>query len=175
MTENPQILRRTERRFAPWKNGAGRTAEILAMPEGATIDDFDWRISTAEVSQSGPFSIFPEIDRWLTVLEGGAMTLLLPDRAMDLAPGSEPVHFPGDVPCSAELSGDPLLDLNIMTRRPLSAQIGAAPAPDPVLARYALALVDCPEVGLARHDLAIGDPGAAPHGALLWIEILAPE
>ncbi len=72
MNQPTRIWRRAERVFTPWKNGGGRTAEILAMPEGAGLDGFDWRISTAEVAQSGPFSLFAGLDRWLTVLEGGA-------------------------------------------------------------------------------------------------------
>jgi len=38
-----------DRRFAPWKNGGGETAEIACFPEGAGFDGFGWRISTARV------------------------------------------------------------------------------------------------------------------------------
>lgn len=171
MASLPRIRRRSARQFTPWKNGGGRTAEILAMPEGAGIADFDWRISTAEVAQSGPFSAFPGIDRWLTVLEGGPMELILPDRRVTLAPGAAPVHFPGDIPCAAELTGTPLLDLNVMVRRPLSARIAPTPSDDVVRARYALALASVGELGLELYDLVETAPLAGFEGRLLWIEV----
>lgn len=55
----PGIYRTADRVFRPWKNGGGETAEILAFPAGAGFDDFSWRISTAIVAASGPFSAFP--------------------------------------------------------------------------------------------------------------------
>lgn len=171
MASLPRIHRRSARHFTPWKNGGGRTAEILAMPEGAGIGDFDWRISTAEVAQSGPFSVFPGIDRWLTVLEGGPMDLILPDRRVTLAPGSAPEHFPGDIPCAAKLTGLPLLDLNVMVRRPLAARIAPTPSGDAVKARYALALAPVAELGLALYDLVETAPLAGFEGRLLWIEV----
>ena len=50
---------------APWKNGGGSTTEIAIAPPGAGLDDFDWRISLATISEDGPFSVFPGIDRTL--------------------------------------------------------------------------------------------------------------
>jgi environmental stress-induced protein Ves len=40
---------------APWRNGGGVTRELLAWP---TPQDWDWRISVAEVEKNGPFSRF---------------------------------------------------------------------------------------------------------------------
>ena len=50
---------------APWKNGGGSTTEIAIAPLGATVDKFDWRISLATIANSGPFSVFPGVDRTL--------------------------------------------------------------------------------------------------------------
>src|SRR5690606_386633 len=75
------------RQFRPWKNGGGETAEIAVSPAGAGFDDFDWRISTAIVAQSGPFSGFPGVDRVLTVIEGGAMELTVAGEARHLDAG----------------------------------------------------------------------------------------
>ena len=108
------------RRFQPWKNGGGETAEIMVSPLGAGFDDFDWRISTAIIAQSGPFSGFPGVDRVLTVIEGGAMELTVAGRPQHLDAGSDPFAFPGDAPASAVLTGPALLDFNVM------AQIGRA-------------------------------------------------
>ncbi|MBN7823193.1 HutD family protein, partial [Bowmanella yangjiangensis] len=45
----------------PWKNGGGSTLELAICPVGASLDDFDWRISSASVASSGAFSRFPGI------------------------------------------------------------------------------------------------------------------
>lgn len=152
-----RIYRGVERRFTPWKNGGGETAEILCWPEGAGFDDFDWRISTAKVGQSGPFSVFPGIDRILTVLEGGAMRLgFETGESLTCHPDGVPHGFSGAVPCHAYVPGAPLLDLNLMVRVPLRGavyQSGEQVADDGLLAAYLFALEDHPALGLTRHDL----------------------
>ncbi|RGP35783.1 HutD/Ves family protein [Pseudotabrizicola alkalilacus] len=134
--------------FRPWKNGGGETAEILCWPEGAGFDDFTLRLSTARVDRSGPFSLFPGVDRVLTVIEGGAMVLTFDGTDHPLAPGSA-LAFAGDAPCTARLDGSPLLDFNVMTRRPLQAQVTVGPLTAD--ARFAMLLA--PAAGLARLDL----------------------
>ena len=109
------------RQFRPWKNGGGQTAEIMVSPEGAGFEDFDWRISTAVVAQSGPFSTFPGVDRVLTVIEGGAMDLTVAGQSQHLDAGSAPFAFAGDTFAEARLTGPALLDFNVMLRRPLRA------------------------------------------------------
>jgi environmental stress-induced protein Ves len=147
------VFRRAERVFRPWKNGGGETAEILVAPEAAGINAFAWRISTAIVADSGPFSPFPGIDRVLAVLEGGAVTLTLDGRAHRLDTTSAPFAFPGDIPVAARLEGEALLDFNVMVRRPLRATVRRGPLGQvrPVGARLALLLAD--RAGLARFDL----------------------
>ncbi|WP_022721241.1 HutD family protein [Rhodopseudomonas sp. B29] len=113
-----QIIRAGSCRVTPWKNGGGSTTEIAVSPQGATFDDFDWRISMACVGRDGPFSTFPQIDRTLAVLSGRGMILTIDGRdPVTLTPESEPVVFPGDVPTSAKLVAGDILDLNVMTRR----------------------------------------------------------
>jgi uncharacterized protein len=65
-----RILRAENYRRMPWKNGGGLTAEIAVSPESAGLDDFDWRVSMARVEAGGPFSLFPGVDRTLSILEG---------------------------------------------------------------------------------------------------------
>jgi environmental stress-induced protein Ves len=162
-----------ERRFAPWKNGGGETAEILCHPEGAGFEDFDWRISTAKVGQSGPFSIFPGIDRVLTVIEGGAMRLRFEDgQIIDCAPDGVPHAFSGETPCVAELLNEALLDLNLMVRAPLKGtvyQSGEEVADEGLVAAYLFALEDHRALGLKRHDLQELPLGktTVPEGALV--------
>lgn len=152
-----RLFRGVERRFTSWKNGGGETAEILCQPEGAGFDDFDWRISTAKVSQSGPFSAFPGIDRVLTVLEGGAMRLSFETgESVTCHPDGQPHRFSGAVPCHADLLGAPLLDLNLMVHAPLKGlvyQSGEEVADDGLVAAYLFALEDHRARGLIRHDL----------------------
>ncbi|TDH39324.1 HutD family protein [Pseudohoeflea suaedae] len=152
-----RIYRGVERRFTPWKNGGGETAEILCEPAGAGFDDFDWRISTAKVSRSGPFSRFPGVDRVLTVIEGGAMRLRFEDgRTTEARPGSGPHRFPGDLGCDAELLADELLDLNLMVRRPFQGAVheaGEAIDTADLKAAYLFALDELHSHGLAAHDL----------------------
>jgi environmental stress-induced protein Ves len=107
-----------DRKPAPWKNGGGVTVEVAIHPEGASLDGFAWRISLATVASDGPFSLFPGIDRTLTVLTGAGIDLAVAGQAvMRLDPGSPPFSFPGDVPTAATLVAGPIEDLNVMTRR----------------------------------------------------------
>jgi environmental stress-induced protein Ves len=105
-------------RRMPWKNGGGETIEIAAFPENAGLEGFDWRVSMARVAAAGPFSIFPETDRTLAVIEGGALLLhFAPHETVPLTQDSEPFFFPADVPVSATLPAGAITDLNVMTRR----------------------------------------------------------
>jgi environmental stress-induced protein Ves len=102
----------------PWKNGGGETIEIIASPEGSTLDTFEWRVSMAKVASSGPFSLFPGIDRTLAVLDGSGIRLSIAGGAEVLVSrDTAPVSFPGDVPVEAGLVDEPVMDLNVMTRR----------------------------------------------------------
>lgn len=102
----------------PWKNGGGVTVEIAVFPENASVDNFDWRISTATVASDGPFSVFTGIDRTLSVLEGDGIILSVEGLAdQELKDETSPFSFPADSPTSAKLLGSAITDLNVMTRR----------------------------------------------------------
>ncbi len=70
-----KLYRAHDHKRMPWKNGGGETVEIAVFPPGAGVDDFDWRISMATVASDGPFSIFPGIDRTLSILDGAGLSL----------------------------------------------------------------------------------------------------
>jgi environmental stress-induced protein Ves len=72
-----KIVRASECRTTAWKNGGGSTTEIAVAPPGASLDDFDWRISMARVASDGPFSEFPGIDRTLAIVKGNGMSLAI--------------------------------------------------------------------------------------------------
>lgn len=121
----------------PWKNGGGLTREIVCQPEGASVQDFDWRVSLAQIAANGPFSAFPGIDRVITLLEGDGVRLgaanagPAPEQPLEQPLDHRPNHqldhlldtpwapfaFPGEVAIEARLLGGPCLDLNVMTRR----------------------------------------------------------
>ena len=113
-----RILKADEYRRMPWRNGRGETAEVAIGPAGATLNDFDWRVSMARIDADGPFSIFPETDRTLTVLRGDGLHLSIAGSAsVELTCDSEPLAFPGDVAADATLLGGTVTDLNVMTHR----------------------------------------------------------
>ncbi|RWM16854.1 MAG: HutD family protein [Mesorhizobium sp.] len=158
-----RILRAADYRVMPWKNGGGTTTEIAVSPDGAGLDDFDWRVSMARVETSGPFSSFTGIDRTLSVLEGEGVVLDIAGRPPErLTADSAPLAFAGDVPTSAALIGGPITDLNVMTRRgrmahvverrPLSGESRISPRADTTLvlasnAGFTLLTDDGPSLG----------------------------
>jgi uncharacterized protein len=102
----------------PWKNGGGSTTEIAIAPQGATFEDFDWRISLATISQSGPFSTFAGIDRTLTLVSGPGVVLDVGnERQVALSEREPTVAFPGEAQVAATVSSGATTDFNVMTRR----------------------------------------------------------
>ncbi|MFC0227153.1 HutD/Ves family protein [Serratia aquatilis] len=101
---------------SPWRNGGGETREITSQPQGS--GQFSWRASIATIAQNGPFSVFNDIDRSITLLEGDGVHLLsagqIDHRLREIG---EPFSFPGDVLVEATLLGGHSQDFNIMTRR----------------------------------------------------------
>lgn len=113
-----QILRSSDHRVMPWKNGGGSTTEIAIAPDGAGIDAFDWRISMAVVAADGPFSAFPGVDRNLSVIDGAGLVLHgIGPEPQRIERTTAPFAFPADVAVSATLLGGSITDLNVMTRR----------------------------------------------------------
>ncbi|MFC0127983.1 HutD/Ves family protein [Ralstonia solanacearum] len=167
----PAMMRRM-----PWKNGGGVTTEIAIAPPDATLDAFDWRISTARVDAAGPFSRFAGIDRSLAVIAGGCLTLHRADgETVVLAPGGAPVRCAGEMAIHATLDA-PLSDFNVMTRRGVWAHQADT---------LAMAAGECRAlppgrpgmqwmVYCVRGGLSVGAPGArampVPQGAALWLD-----
>lgn len=100
-------------RRQPWANGRGFTVELARQdgPEGLI-----WRLSMATVAEDGPFSIFPGVERVLTVLTGPGFRLTGPDLDLSAAP-LVPVAFPGDVAVAAVGVTAASEDFNVMTAR----------------------------------------------------------
>ena len=128
----------------------------------------------ARVQADGPFSAFPEIDRTLTVLEGGVLRLSVGGREpVRLGPASAPFSFAGDEESYGSIDGRAVTDLNVMTRRGRMAHrvtvVGSGPVamsrPDPVavllVCRGELAVVTTAQepVRLERHDTLLASDG----------------
>jgi environmental stress-induced protein Ves len=119
----------------PWKNGGGVTSELAIDPPGATAENFRWRISLARIEKDGPFSAFPGITRWITLIEGGGFTLDFSDGSrLDVPEPFVPHRFDGGLAAHCRLKGGPSRDLNVMARadvamdvRVLAAGAGAPP------------------------------------------------
>ena len=102
-----------------WKNGGGVTREIVREPAGASLEDFDWRVSVADIAAAGPFSRFVGIDRHLLLLEGDGVHLTSAEAGLDvslLADGTV-LAFSGDVDMGSQLLGGAVRDFNVMTKR----------------------------------------------------------
>jgi environmental stress-induced protein Ves len=113
-----RIIRAADYKTMPWKNGGGSTTEIAVSPEGASLGDFDWRISMAHVGADGPFSSFPGIDRTLSVISGNGIRLAFGDgETVALDRLSAPFAFAADRAVDGVLVDEPIDDLNVMSRR----------------------------------------------------------
>ena len=112
-----RVLSAAGRPAVPWKNGGGVTAQVAVHPPQAGLEDFDWRISCAQVDSAGPFSRFPGIDRTIVILEGELSLEVAGRAAVVLTPESAPWEFPGDVASAGGPLAGAVHDLNVMTRR----------------------------------------------------------
>ncbi len=184
------ILRAENYRRMRWKNGGGETAEIAVSPDSAGLDDFDWRVSMATVEASGQFSMFADVDRTLSILEGEGILLSVEGRVpIGLTSRSDPLTFPADVATSAALIAGPITDLNVMTRRGRydhkvdAHQVDSAAQIDPagrqvlIFCNSASLLVgsDGERAQLGRFDAAIVEGGGTlrieGHGQFLLMEL----
>lgn len=95
----------------PWKNGGGRTRELLC--DGSP---WRWRLSLADIERDGPFSAYPGVERWFAVLEGAGVELGFGGAPMRLGPQDPPVVFDGADAPACRLRDGPTRDLNLMLR-----------------------------------------------------------
>ncbi len=111
-----RLLSPADYRRTPWRNGGGRTTEIVSYPPGAGPNAFDWRVSIAEVDRDGPFSTFPGVDRILVLLAGDGLRLEGTGAPIELRACGEPYAFDGGTPLRCALLGGPVEVFNLMVR-----------------------------------------------------------
>lgn len=110
-----RILRYGDYRRMPWKNGAGRTSEILCEPAAG---DWRWRLSIAEVEVAAPFSSYPGVERELVLLSGNGLRLHFEDgQVSELLPPYGELRFPGERRLVGEPIDGPSRDFNLMWKR----------------------------------------------------------
>jgi environmental stress-induced protein Ves len=159
----------------PWKNGRGITTELWRLERDGQLLV---RLSQAAVVEDGPFSLFPGIERNLTVLSGPGFRLT--GAGLDLrCDPLVPVAFPGDVAIMAsETDGRQSDDFNVMTARHLPkplvtlAQNALLPAGGR-LALYALGPCRVNGADVARGDLILIEGPALldGHGPILAVRL----
>ena len=156
-----------------WKNGAGSTTEIGAAPPGASIDTFDWRLSLATFTHSGPFSLFADVERTLALVDGPGATLRVDGTDNFFLSDDEPIfEFSGDSEIIATLADGPTIAFNVMTRnsrchhrlgrRNLKGASGFAPRGDVSVLFLAegeslSVSSDAERIGLVRYDTVLFD------------------
>jgi environmental stress-induced protein Ves len=118
-----RVLRRSDYKAIPWKNGRGIAHQIAASPAGAGYDTMDWQVSRPEIAADGPFSSLPGLDRQFMLVSGNGLTLKVRSDADGLsfdhqidAP-LEPFAFRGEWAVECVLRDGPVQVFNVMTRR----------------------------------------------------------
>ena len=100
----------------PWKNGKGQTTE-LAISENGSINDFNWRLSIANVVEDGAFSDFSGYERHLILLEGEGIELNHDNQHVDLLDRLLSVsNFNGTSKTIGRLINGVIKDFNLMVK-----------------------------------------------------------
>jgi environmental stress-induced protein Ves len=100
-----KIFNKTDFKVMPWSNGGGLTTELYSIHS-----PFVFRLSVANVEQSGPFSIFPNIKRTLILLSGQGF--ILNEKKLDQK--FSPIFFSGEDKINCSLIEGPCRDFNVM-------------------------------------------------------------
>ena len=108
-----RVQRTIDREPQPWRNGRGVQYEIDA--NGPTPDGWTWKLSTADITEDVPFSVFPDVSRQFCVAEGNGVELMI-DGSLHMCSKGSITPFAGDAVVHARLLDGPMKALNLMTR-----------------------------------------------------------
>ncbi len=111
--KNIRIIKSKNYTRLPWKNGQGYTDQIEIFSDGSNFasGDFLWRLSTAPVTAPGPFSLFPQHQRFLVIVQGQGIDLFH-GREKIFLPAFTPYQFSGSQSTRCELPFGPVVDFN---------------------------------------------------------------
>lgn len=108
------LVAATEFQTSTWSGGT--STQLWIYPKGASLAerDFDFRLSSAMVEASGPFSDFSGYDRLLIVLSGQmSLTVDGVKGAAELGADTAPFEFVGSSQIHAELGSAAVEDFNL--------------------------------------------------------------
>ncbi len=108
-----KVLRAKDYPRMPWKNGGGSTEEIT-RDAGTGLDGFGWRLSIADIGESGGFSTFAGYERVITVLQGDGMTLSVDGQNTRPLLPLDPYAFSGESKVACALLDGPIRDFNLI-------------------------------------------------------------
>jgi len=106
-----RLQKASERRPMPWRNGKGVQYEIVA--DGPLPDGWTWRVSTADIAEDVPFSVYPGVVRDFCVAEGNGVVLTIDGVEHPCEPCSV-TRFTGSADVSSRLIDGPVRALNLM-------------------------------------------------------------
>jgi hypothetical protein len=171
------------------RNGGGLTRELFTWP---SADAWRLRVSVADVAADGPFSSFPDVERWFAVIDGHGVELTIDGTPHRLTAAGVPLRFHGAAPAACRLLDGPTRDLNLMLRdargsmframadqpwRPDAAQCGLFAT----VAGQCVAddVIDMPARSLLRFDVAPASLrflcASATAGAIGWWLAASPR
>lgn len=107
------LLRAADYPRMPWKNGGGSTEEIT-RDAGEGLDGFGWRLSIADIGESGNFSSFAGYQRIISVLQGDGMILQVDGNASRVLLPFDAFVFDGESQVNCHLLGGPIRDFNLI-------------------------------------------------------------
>jgi environmental stress-induced protein Ves len=116
MNTQIDIIPPNQFKTVPWKNGLGETIEV-AINQGGTLNNFDWRLSMASVVEDGEFSNFEGYTRNLILIDGNGINLQHNDSKIDkLINLLDIATFDGGNKTVGNLHAGDITDFNIITR-----------------------------------------------------------
>ncbi|WP_407277614.1 HutD family protein [Aromatoleum evansii] len=124
----------------PWRNGRGITRVLASGSFSRNLEQWDYRLSLADISASGPFSTFKGIERSSLLLEGSSLLLTDGEERQLRAGPMEVIRYNGEWPLNAVIGSSPTRCLNVMTRKGIASGMlkvldgmNAVPAADLVM------------------------------------------
>ena len=162
------VVRYADLAITPWRNGAGRKADI-AGGDG-------WTVGFAFLDGDAPFSDFAGHDRTIMLVGGDGFELDVAGQGvLRIDRPHVPVRFDGGAPATCRLLGGPCLVLNAMTERDaMTHRVEIGPAPPRVDgSRFVVLLQGRASLGAERLDPFDGAQAsgelAGDVDALFWI------
>ncbi|MGW0734741.1 HutD/Ves family protein [Streptomyces sp. NPDC002851] len=117
-----RVIRMTTLEPQRWANGRGWTREIHREPATDSASTALWRLSLADIEETGPFSKFPEMDRHL--LSAAPVPLHLSvDGTLHNLRYTQVISFAGESEVATTAVHGRAQALNLMTRRGIRSSL----------------------------------------------------